>query len=163
MRIMRKVTSVFGILFLVVIVSGCAIPVKSSPAPACSEYWPKSLAPSGGCTSKYAIIDIKMEPQISCLGFDYSNCQKPELYLTNGCSEPVYINGNEISKKYSLVGEVAEMRVMSELNRREGYEVLDSYFAGFEGYPSENKEYTLDGVVGDKEFTISFTVTKKLC
>lgn len=159
MNIMHKVKSVFGILFLVIIVSGCL--VKSSPAPACNKYFPPIIA--GGCSSKYAVIDIKMDPQISCLGFDYNNCQKPELYLTNGCEEPVYINGNEISKRYSLVGSAAEMRIISEVKRRSGEDVLDSYFAGFEGYPNENKEYTLNGVVGDEKFTISFTVTKELC
>ena len=162
MRIMRKVTSVFGILFLVVIVSGCAIPVKSSPAPACSEYWPKSLAPSGGCTSKYAIIDIKMEPQISCLGFDINNCVNPKLYLINHCEEPVHINGNEVSERYPLVLMSGGPYMVSERKGREGESVL-STSVGYNENTKENRDHTLNGIIGYKEFTISFTVTKKLC
>jgi len=244
-------------LLPLIFISGCI--VKDSPAPGCLQYWPFEW--SGGCFSKFAIINTRIEPKVDCIGLDVNNCNVPDISLINRCEETIFLEGNEIvyercvpsmqhywivpndngtitlikqtqSNRFDeegcsrqnenitaklIIGNnellLKYLRVEGKLEEfaiypsaptypcyistiRTDFQYLEGCFkAGLdiqcnetisigdyniepdiqcivndprplEGYrspPSENKDYLLHGIVGDKNFTISYTVTKELC
>ena len=70
---------------------------EGSSAPGC-RYFSLPFA-IGGCFSKFAIIDKKVEPHIDCIELDVNNCSSPSITLRNRCSEDIFLEGDKIPSK----------------------------------------------------------------
>ena len=91
-----KVVSLICLIFLVITISGCVNHFSNlSPAPGCNQM----PGVAGGCFSKFAIINEKIEPPIPCLKFSSNNCNSPYLSVNSSCEELIYINGIKIPRE----------------------------------------------------------------
>jgi hypothetical protein len=150
--IIEKIIGLGGVCFVIFIIIYLiwGIPIKDSPAPGCKRYLIPGFQPSGGCFSKFAIINVKIEPSIDCLDIKVYNCLSPHITIKNCCGEDIVFQDGKILHKSKYCGEEYYL---------EGYEAI----ARYDTAPAENTNYKLNGTVRDRNFTIFYTVTKRLC
>ncbi len=148
------------IVFVVIGFAGLFL-IKSNPAPGCNQI----PGISGGCFSKFVIINEKIEPKISCLKFSSNNCNWPYLSIASSCKKPVYINGVKIPRE-----ECTTLRETYWIMKNNGkYEIvsrseLDLFSLSKEEFLSKSKEscieeyekISFDLKLGDKEYNIQF-------
>lgn len=142
------------VILLVPISIGACLTRKDSPAPGCIEWWLPPLP--GGCFGKTAILDLRVEPEMSCLEIDVNNCNGGILEVTNDCAQSLVLGGVEIEPSDGNVG----LDV-----RRENGEYRFVYSSGnFSEYtPQQDERIEVWGTLGAQEVRVSFTKTRELC
>lgn len=168
--------NLFIILFLLVFLIGC-----TSKPPGC-----RSSIGFGGCNAEYMIKDVKSEPRIRCIDIDVNNCADPDIIIMNLCETDLYIEmekktDEEATPEYKS-GVVTQMKV----RRIYQEEIMPAYviFAPeFESTtrpikalippgkafsvrntvaPTQDTTYQLTCKL-EKDFIITYTLTKELC
>jgi len=92
------------------------------------------------------------------------NCMKYKLYDFHKSNCKMMQISTKCEKNIELLNERIEPNTKCRINN--SYLILDSDNPSYQGKqipPSENTDFFVDGKIGNKEFKISFTVTKKLC
>jgi hypothetical protein len=139
------------VVLMLLLLSSCI--VKDSPAPGCIEYL--GPPPVGGCFGKTAILDLRVEPAEACLDITINNCNGGVLEIHNACDEAFKLGGVTISP-----GDRANLDVVLEGTGHALVEV-SSNFSTF--IPEADERVELVGTLGEREITVSFTKTRKLC
>ncbi len=141
-----KSFSIFVGVFLLVFLSGCII--KNSPAPGCIKYWP--VRPIGGCFSRFAIINTRIEPPIDCIKLEINNCNPPlKIRLINNCKEDVYVQGEKIP--YEVESCYIPLQIYYLAKDLQGNVVLTESRVCLK----RNENVSVTGFVGEEQFKVS--------
>lgn len=133
----------FTILIIILYLSGC------SQAPGCADIL-SSIFKYGGCHGKTIIRNYKINPKIKCLHTEVNNCEGGKLLILNKCLDDVKIGNVTINKKTYIE--------LMKVNNKTVVNINGSTYI-----PFKNEFLSVDGYVGDQNFTISYIKTAKLC
>jgi len=152
-------------LTAIISISGC-IKVRDSPAPGCIEYFPKGLAPVGGCFGRHAIVDVRISPEIECLRIQPNNCNGGTFAIVNECEEVVTLMGHWIRPYHYeyAPGEFTYGEYGIEVITTDGEYTVKQAQGNYASVPPEDDEaMTLSGSVGNDTFTLTYVHTGPLC
>lgn len=142
-----------GMLFLLA-GTGC-LKIVDNPAPGCVKY--VGLAPVGGCFGKSIIRDVKVEPVINTLVIEANNCNGGVLSVRNLDSLPASLADVQIEP-----GDFAILDIQTKLS--DGKYVLKKADNNFSGYiPAADETITIAGRLGNRDFTVTYIKTARLC
>lgn len=149
---LRRLTVVAAVLLSLLGLQGCIV-VRDSPAPGCVKRI--GISPMGGCSGKTAILDLTVEPEISCLSITANNCNGGVLVVRNACELPLDLAGLRIEPHARVNLDVVA----------EGDEYAPVVVSGnFSDYvPETDERIQLTGTVGEQPIRVTFTKTAKLC
>ncbi len=109
----------------------------------------------GGCSGKAMIKDLKIEPETSCLTLRINNCNGGIIEIENSCEESVNVGDVKIRERYDAI------ELSRDTNNSVKVSTSDGNYAQY--YPEEDDLLNIEGSIGEKKFTISYTKTKLLC
>jgi hypothetical protein len=131
------------------------IVTKDSPAPGCIKS--VGIPMAGGCSGKTAIVDLQVIPDIDTIIIKVNNCNGGVLEVRNSSDQLLLLGGVEIEASDYVSLDVIEWQ-------SDGFYSLKDISSNFSDYvPVQDEVITVLGVLGQEQFIVSYTKTKKLC
>jgi hypothetical protein len=131
------------------------IVTKDSPAPGCIKS--VGIPMAGGCSGKTAIVDLQVIPDINTIIIKVNNCNGGVLEVRNSSDQLLVLGGVEIEASDYVSLDVIE-------RQSDGFYSLKDISSNFSDYvPVQDEVITVLGVLGQEQFIVSYTKTKKLC
>ena len=140
----------------IITISGCINEISEAPGCNHSPFL-------GGCFGTHIVKNLTVEPEISCLKFELTNCNDEGISVLNYCEEPVTIGGMKLEeRRINERGTVIPSRTMIDEERTPSGEIVVSNVS--KPYkPDFDDLITINGTVGNNTVKISYIKTKSLC
>lgn len=144
---------IFIFLASLIVIAGCNVYPDSVP-PGCKKYFfPRAT----GCFATNKIIDLNVEPKISCLDIYANNCIGPFLTIKNSCSDAFVVYEDVSIQPDSAV----RFDIVSRPNGK--FTLAEPPANGTVAIPAENQDIEIYGSLGAEQVKISLTRTKAFC
>lgn len=131
------------------------IVTKDSPAPGCIKS--VGIPMAGGCSGKTAILELQVVPNIDTIIIKVNNCNGGVLEVRNSSDQLLVLGGVEIEASDYVSLDVIGWQA-------DGYYSLKEISSNFSDYvPVQDEAIAIQGVLGQEQFIVTYTKTKKLC
>ena len=110
--------------------------------------------------------ELKVIPSFDCITFSLTglNWVNDAIQIKNNCVEEVTINGIKIESYIRKIERPGDNYYIEFLKDELGNVIVNQTSGNHASYiPVKNETLTATGIVGDKEFKISYVKTEKLC